>query len=98
MNKLTIEQVQNFVDHYDKSIYKQLNKDFNEIINKQMRPFNVEVDKFNYKPLTEELLQRVIDQLEAQNKKDLEGEAVYYYYLNGWQRCTGEIYRKITIK
>lgn len=85
MNKLTIEQVQNFVDHYDKSIYKQLNKDFNEIINKQMKPFNVEVDKFGYKPPTEELLQRVIDQLEAQNKKDLEEEVVYYYYLNGWK-------------
>ena len=40
--KLTIEQVQNFVDHYDKSIYKQLDKDFNDIINKQMKPFNVE--------------------------------------------------------
>lgn len=47
-----------------------------------------------YKPLTEELIQSVIADVMEKQQKDLEEDTVYYY-LNGWQKCSGKTYRKV---
>ena len=47
-----------------------------------------------YKPLTEELIQKIMDDYNEQQQKDLEEDTVYYY-LNGWQKCSGKTYRKV---
>lgn len=47
-----------------------------------------------YKPFTEEIIQKVMDEIQEQDKKDLEEETVYYYF-NGWQKCSGKTYKQI---
>ena len=52
------------------------------------------IKNYKYKPLTEEIIKKVIDEMSVQNKKDLEEQTIYFY-LNGWCKCSSKIYRKM---
>lgn len=47
-----------------------------------------------YKPLTEELIDKVISELREQNEKDLKEQTVYFYH-GGWKKCSGKTYKQM---